>query len=56
MGALKPRGVLCPMEATREGRGVVIRVPLDQLRESLVLQLSVEEAKQLGVALREASD
>jgi hypothetical protein len=54
MGALKPRGMLGQLEATKEGRSYVIRVPLEELGECLVLQLSADEARELGALLSEA--
>lgn len=55
VGALKPRGVLGPIEAEREARCVVIRIPLEHLGESIVLQLDNDEARELGTVLHEAT-
>ncbi len=39
-----------PMEVTKEGRGVVMRVPLEG-GGRLVVEMTVEEAKELDVQL-----
>ena len=47
MAAMKPRTGDGPMEVTKEGRGIVMRVP----REGggrLVVELNAEEAAELG--------
>ncbi|QWF79221.1 DUF3117 domain-containing protein [Amycolatopsis sp. CA-230715] len=54
MAAMKPRTGDGPLEVTKEGRGLVMRVPLEG-GGRLVVELSAEEAKDLGVALQEAT-
>ena len=50
MAAMKPRTGDGPLECTKEGRGYVMRVPLDG-GGRLVVELNAEEAKNLGEAL-----
>ena len=50
MAAMKPRTGDGPMEVTKEGRGVVMRVPLEGSGR-LVVEMTVEEAKELDVQL-----
>ena len=50
MAAMKPRTGDGPMEVTKEGRGVVMRVPLEG-GGRLVVGMTVEEAKELDVQL-----
>jgi hypothetical protein len=47
MGALKPRAGSGPLEATKEGRRYVIRVPMDD-GGRLVLSLDAQEAQELA--------
>jgi len=47
MAAMKPRTGDGPMEVTKEGRGVVMRVPLEG-GGRLVVEMTVEEAKELA--------
>lgn len=47
MAAMKPRTGDGPMEVTKEGRGVVMRVPLEG-GGRLVVELSKDEAAELG--------
>ncbi|GAB3481831.1 hypothetical protein GCM10027521_19790 [Amycolatopsis cihanbeyliensis] len=54
MAAMKPRTGDGPLEVTKEGRGLVMRVPLEG-GGRLVVELSAEEAKDLGAALQEAT-
>lgn len=54
MAAMKPRTGDGPLEVVKEGRGLVMRVPLEG-GGRLVVEVTVEEAKDLGVALREAT-
>lgn len=54
MAAMKPRTGDGPLEVTKEGRGLVMRVPLEG-GGRLVVELSTEEAKDLGVALHEVT-
>jgi len=51
MAAMKPRTGDGPLEVTKEGRGIVMRVPLEG-GGRLVVELSVEEARALGDALK----
>ncbi|GAB2660392.1 DUF3117 domain-containing protein [Saccharopolyspora gloriosae] len=50
MAAMKPRTGDGPLEVTKEGRGIVMRVPLEG-GGRLVVEMSVEEATNLGEAL-----
>ena len=52
MAAMKPRTGDGPMEVTKEGRGIVMRVPLEG-GGRLVVELNAEEATTLGDALKE---
>lgn len=54
MAAMKPRTGDGPLEVTKEGRGIVMRVPLEG-GGRLVLEMSVEEAKNLGDVLESAT-
>jgi hypothetical protein len=47
MAAMKPRTGDGPLEVTKEGRGIVMRVPLEG-GGRLVVELNAEEAKNLG--------
>ena len=47
MAAMKPRTGDGPLEVTKEGRGIVMRVPLEG-GGRLVVELNAEEAKDLG--------
>ena len=50
MAAMKPRTGDGPLEVTKEGRGLVMRVPLEG-GGRLVVELNAEEAKALEEAL-----
>lgn len=50
MAAMKPRTGEGPMEVTKEGRGIVMRVPLEG-GGRLVVELNADEAKELKAAL-----
>jgi len=50
MAAMKPRTGNGPMEVTKEGRGLVMRVPLEG-GGRLVVELNSAEAQELGDAL-----
>jgi hypothetical protein len=50
MAAMKPRTGDGPMEVTKEGRGYVVRIPLEG-GGRLVVEMSLEEAKELDVQL-----
>jgi hypothetical protein len=52
MAAMKPRTGDGPLEVTKEGRGIVMRVPLEG-GGRLVVELNAEEAKALGEALHQ---
>jgi Protein of unknown function (DUF3117) len=54
MAAMKPRTGDGPLEVTKEGRGIVMRVPLEG-GGRLVVEMSVDEADALGDALKAAS-
>ena len=51
---MKPRTGDGPLEVTKEGRGIVMRVPLEG-GGRLVVEMSSEEASDLGDALKAAS-
>ena len=51
MAAMKPRTGDGPLEVTKEGRGIVMRVPLEG-GGRLVVETSADEAGELGEALR----
>jgi hypothetical protein len=51
MAAMKPRTGDGPLEVTKEGRGIVMRVPLEG-GGRLVVELNAEEATALGEALK----
>jgi hypothetical protein len=51
MAAMKPRTGDGPLEVTKEGRGIVMRVPLEG-GGRLVVELSADEANSLGDALK----
>ena len=50
MAAMKPRTGDGPMEAVKEGRLIIVRVPLEG-GGRLVVELNGEEAKELGEKL-----
>lgn len=50
MAAMKPRTGDGPMEVTKEGRGLIMRVPLEG-GGRLVVELSPDEARELNEAL-----
>src|SRR5688572_15404505 len=52
MAAMKPRTGDGPLEVTKEGRGIVMRVPLEG-GGRLVVELNAEEAGALGSALQD---
>jgi hypothetical protein len=54
MAAMKPRTGDGPLEVTKEGRGIVMRVPLEG-GGRLVVEMSAEEAIALGDALKSAA-
>ena len=51
MAAMKPRTGDGPLEVTKEGRGIVMRVPLEG-GGRLVVELNATEASELGDALQ----
>ena len=55
MAAMKPRTGDGPLEVTKEGRGIVMRVPLEG-GGRLVVEMSTDEAGELGDALKAAVD
>jgi len=54
MAAMKPRTGDGPLEVTKEGRGIVMRVPLEG-GGRLVVEMSTKEANELGDALKSAA-
>ena len=54
MAAMKPRTGDGPLEVTKEGRGLVMRVPLEGGGRRVV-ELTMEEANDLGAALQQAT-
>jgi hypothetical protein len=55
MAAMKPRTGDGPLEVTKEGRGIVMRVPLEG-GGRLVVEMSADEASELGDALKAAGN
>ena len=55
MAAMKPRTGDGPLEVTKEGRGIVMRVPLEG-GGRLVVEMSADEAAALSEALKTAVD
>lgn len=53
MAAMKPRTGDGPMEVVKEGRGYVMRVPLEG-GGRLVVEINADEVKELGDALQGA--
>ena len=53
MAAMKPRTGDGPLEVTKEGRGIVMRVPLEG-GGRLVVEMTPDEANALGDALKSA--
>lgn len=51
MAAMKPRTGDGPLEVTKEGRGIVMRVPLEG-GGRLVVEITADEAAALGDALK----
>ncbi|SIS02808.1 Protein of unknown function [Williamsia sterculiae] len=51
MAAMKPRTGDGPLEAAKEGRGIVVRIPIEG-GGRLVVELSADEAAALGEELR----
>jgi hypothetical protein len=54
MAAMKPRTGDGPLEVTKEGRGIVMRMPLEG-GGRLVVEMSAAEANDLGDALKAAA-
>jgi uncharacterized protein DUF3117 len=54
MAAMKPRTGDGPLEVTKEGRGIVMRVPLEG-GGRLVVEMTPDEANALGDALKTAA-
>ena len=54
MAAMKPRTGDGPLEVTKEGRGIVMRVPLEG-GGRLVVELNAEEAIDLGTQLTQVA-
>ncbi|MGC5584299.1 DUF3117 domain-containing protein [Ornithinimicrobium sp. W1679] len=52
MAAMKPRTGDGPLEVTKEGRGIVLRMPLEG-GGRLVVEMNAEEATALGDAIKE---
>ena len=53
MAAMKPRTGDGPLEATKEGRGIVMRIPSEG-GGRLVIELTPDEASELAAALSAA--
>lgn len=51
MAAMKPRTGDGPLEVTKEGRGIVLRMPLEG-GGRLVVEMNADEAKALGEAIK----
>ena len=54
MAAMKPRTGDGPLEVIKEGRGIIMRVPLEG-GGRLVVELTVDEAVDLGAQLSETA-
>ena len=54
MAAMKPRTGDGPLEVTKEGRGIVMRVPLEG-GGRLVVELNADEARDLGTQLTQVA-
>jgi hypothetical protein len=54
MAAMKPRTGDGPLEVTKEGRGIVMRVPLEG-GGRLVVEMTPDEANSLSEALKSAT-
>ena len=54
MAAMKPRTGDGPLEVTKEGRGIVMRVPLEG-GGRLVVEMTPDEANALSEALKSAT-
>ena len=54
MAAMKPRTGDGPLEVTKEGRGIVLRMPLEG-GGRLVVEMTPDEANALGDALKAAA-
>jgi hypothetical protein len=54
MAAMKPRTGDGPLEVTKEGRGIVMRVPLEG-GGRLVVELTADEATDLGAQLTDVA-
>ncbi|NED98091.1 DUF3117 domain-containing protein [Phytoactinopolyspora alkaliphila] len=54
MAAMKPRTGDGPLEVTKEGRGIVMRVPLEG-GGRLVVEISLDEAHALSDALKDVT-
>jgi hypothetical protein len=54
MAAMKPRTGDGPLEVTKEGRGIIMRVPLEG-GGRLVVELNAAEAADLGAQLTETA-
>lgn len=52
MAAMKPRTGDGPLEVTKEGRGIVLRMPLEG-GGRLVVEMNADEATALGEAIKE---
>lgn len=52
MAAMKPRTGDGPLEVTKEGRGIVLRMPLEG-GGRLVVEMNAEEASALGEAIKD---
>ena len=50
LAAMKPRTGDGPLEVTKEGRGIIMRVPLEG-GGRLVVELTADEARDLGAQL-----
>lgn len=51
MAAMKPRTGDGPLEVTKEGRGIVLRMPLEG-GGRLVVEMNADEASALGEAIK----
>ncbi|MBO3129694.1 DUF3117 domain-containing protein [Dermatophilus congolensis] len=55
MAAMKPRTGDGPLEVAKEGRGIVLRMPIEG-GGRLVVEMTADEAASLGVAIRDCAE
>ncbi len=55
MAAMKPRTGDGPLEVTKEGRGIVLRMPIEG-GGRLVVEMTPDEASDLGRVIKDCAD